>query len=83
MNVVLHISNVGVYLLHQIKKMTTTEIKKSLLQGNQFENESANWYSLCRPSENLFWIVISDRNVFCKNIDSAAKRISQLIKRGY
>jgi hypothetical protein len=63
--------------------MTTQEIKSALLEGQNFGNESANWYSLCKPSENLFWIVIGERNLFCKNIDSAAKRISQLIKRGY
>ena len=63
--------------------MTSKQIKKSLLEGQNFQNEAANWYSLCRPAENLFWIVIGEKNIFCKNIDSAAKKISQLIKRGY
>jgi len=63
--------------------MKSQEIKTALLEGHNFENESANWYSLCKPSQNIYWIVIQDRNLFCKNIDSAAKRISQLIKRGY
>jgi hypothetical protein len=63
--------------------MTTKEIKTALLEGKNFGNELANWYSVCKPSENLFWIVIAERNLFCKNIESAAKRISQLIKRGY
>jgi hypothetical protein len=63
--------------------MTTKEIKSALLEGQNFGNESANWYSVCRPSENLFLIVIAERNLFCKNIESAAKRISQLIKRGF
>jgi hypothetical protein len=63
--------------------MTTQEIKLALTQGQNFQNEAANWYSVCKPSENLYWIVIAERNVFCKNIDSAAKRISQLINRGY
>lgn len=62
--------------------MTTQEIKSALLEGQNFGNEAANWYSVCKPSENLFWIVIRERNLFCKNIDSAAKRISQLIKKG-
>lgn len=63
--------------------MKTKEIKSALLEGKNFGNETANWYSVCRPCENLFWIVIGERNLFCKNIESAAKRISQLIKRGY
>ena len=65
------------------KTMTTKEIKSALLKGENFSNESADWYSYCKPSVNLFWIVIGERDLFCKNIDSAAKRISQLIKRGY
>ena len=63
--------------------MKTQEIKQALLEGHNFEVEAANWYSLCKPSQNIYWIVIGERNLFCKNIDSAAKRISQLIKRGY
>ena len=63
--------------------MTTQEIKLALLEGKNFGNEAANWYSVCKPSENLFWIVIGEKNLFCKNIDSAAKRIAQLIKRGF
>lgn len=63
--------------------MTTKEIKLALLEGKNFGNERADWYSVCKPSENLFWIVICERNLFCKNIESASKRISQLIKRGY
>ena len=62
--------------------MTTIEIKSALLKGQNFGNEAANWFSLCKPSENRFWIVIGERNLFCKNIDSAAKRICQLIKTG-
>ena len=63
--------------------MTIQEIKSALLEGRNFGNEAANWYSLCKPSENLFLIIIRERNLFCKNIDSAAKRILQLINRGY
>ena len=63
--------------------MTTKEIKSALLKGQNFGNEAANWYSLCKPSENIFYIVIGERNLFCKNVDSAAKRILQLINRGY
>jgi hypothetical protein len=63
--------------------MTTQEIKSALLEGRNFGNEAANWYSVCRPFENLFLIVIGERNLFCKDINSAARRISQLIRRGY
>lgn len=63
--------------------MTAKEIKLALLEGKNFGNEAANWYSLCKASENLFLIVIGERNLFCKNINSAAKKISQLMKRGY
>ena len=63
--------------------MTSSEIKSALLKGQNFGNEVANWYSVCKPSENIFWIVIGERNLFCKNIDSAAKRIAQLLNRGY
>jgi hypothetical protein len=63
--------------------MTTQEIKEALLDDKQFGNESANWFTLCKASQNLYLIVIKERNLFCKSIDSAAKRISQLIKKGY
>jgi hypothetical protein len=62
--------------------MTNKEIKKSLLEGQNFGNEAAGWYSICRPSESLYMIVIGERNLFCKNIDSASKRISKLINTG-
>ena len=63
--------------------MKAQEIKTALLRGENFGNESSGWQSFCKPSENLYWIVINERNLFCKNIESASKRISQLIKRGY
>jgi hypothetical protein len=63
--------------------MTTQEIKSALLEGQNFGNEAANWYSVCKPSKNLYWIVIGEKNLFCKNIDSAAKRILQLINKGF
>jgi hypothetical protein len=63
--------------------MTASEIKTALLNGQNFGNEAANWFSQCKPSHNLFLIVIGDKNVFCKNVDSAAKRIVKLINTGY
>ena len=62
--------------------MTTQQIKSALLEGKNFGNELANWYSYCKPSENRYWITIGDKNLFCKNIDSAAKRIKKLINTG-
>jgi len=44
--------------------MTSKEIKSALLKGQNFGNEAANWYSVCRPSESLFLIVIGERNLF-------------------
>jgi hypothetical protein len=63
--------------------MTTKEVKQALLNGQQFGNEAANWYTVVSITKNMFWIVIGERNLFCKNIDSAAKKIAQLINRGY
>ena len=63
--------------------MTTQEIKLALLKNQNFANELANWFTLCKPSENRFIIVINERYLFCKNIDSAAKRIFKLINKGY
>ena len=79
----------GIYLFPYLrfikneKHMKSQEIKLQLLNGQNFSNESANWFSLCKPSQNIFLIVINDKNIFFKNIDSAAKRIAQLLNRGY
>ena len=63
--------------------MKTQEIKEALLRGENFGNEIANWFSICKPSESRFIISINDRLVFCKSIDGASKRIAQLMNRGY
>jgi hypothetical protein len=63
--------------------MTTQEIILALNEGQNFQNDSANWYSLCKPSQNRFILVINESNFFYKNIQSVSKRISKLIKRGY
>jgi len=62
--------------------MKTQEIKQALLNGQQFTNEVSNWYSVCNPSKNLFWIVLGDKNLFYNNIDSLSRKISQLLKKG-
>lgn len=63
--------------------MKTKEIINQLIAGNNFQNDSANWVSFCKPSENRFWIIVNDKNEFFSNINQAAKRIKQLINRGY
>ena len=65
--------------------MTTQEIKAELLKGRevQFGNESADWYTVNRPEENTRIIFFGTEIKFYKSIDSYAKRISQLVKRGY
>jgi hypothetical protein len=62
--------------------MTTIEIKILLLSGKNFSNENANWFTNCKPSEKIYLITIGERNLFCKNLDSAAKRIKKLINTG-
>lgn len=60
-----------------------TEIKEALIKGQQFSNETANWYTLINPSKNIFCICFNYENyVYYKNIDSVSKRIVQLINRG-
>jgi hypothetical protein len=63
--------------------MTTIQIKSAILEGKNLGNEVAEWYTLCKPSDNRYMISIKGRILLYKNINSAAKRISQLIKRGY
>ena len=72
-----------IFVLTKQKGMTSKDIKAALLNGQNFGNESAGWYTLCKPSEGRFIIVIADKYVFCKSIGSAARRIFQLINRGY
>lgn len=62
--------------------MKVEEIKEQLLQGEQFENPAADWFTICKPSGNLFWIVIRGKDYFYKNIDSAARRIFKLMNTG-
>ena len=58
-------------------------IREELIKGENFENESADWYTLNNPKNNVRMIVIRGENKFYKNIDSYAKRVVQLLKRGY
>ncbi len=61
----------------------TKPIVDHLINGGQYENEAANWYTLSKPSDNRRIIVINDEFKFYKNIESYAKRILTLMKRGY
>ena len=58
-------------------------IREELIKGENFENDSADWYTLNNPKNNVRMIVIRGENKFYKNIDSYAKRVVQLLKRGY
>jgi hypothetical protein len=62
--------------------MQISEIKKELMSGQQFGNESANWYTLSKPSESRHIIVLNGDYKFYKSLDSFARRISSLIKTG-
>lgn len=64
--------------------MKAREIKAALLKGRQFGNDAANWYTLINPSKDIFCICFKcEEYRFYKSIDSAAKRIAQLINRGH
>jgi len=63
--------------------MNTQEIKEMILNGQQFSNEQADWYTLSSPENDRRIIVIGGEYRFYKTLNSYAKRISQLIKRGY
>ena len=59
------------------------DIKDDILKGQQFGNEAANWFTLFRVKDRMFVIDIREKMYWYKNVDSAAKRVAQLIKRGY
>lgn len=59
------------------------EIKTALENGEQFENLESNWYTLNNPNQNRRVIVINDEFVSYKSIESYAKRVKQLINKGF
>lgn len=63
--------------------MNTQEIKEMLLDGYQFSNEIADWYTLSKPEEDRRIIVIGGEYRFYKTLNSYARRIFQLTNRGY
>lgn len=66
-----------------IRNQFIQDIKERILNGEQFGNESANWFTLFRVKDRMFVIDINEKMYWYKNIDSAAKRVAQLINRGY
>ena len=58
------------------------EIKEALENGEDFNNENANWSTQnCGKGAYLIWI--GDDVIGYKNISSYAKRVKQLLNRGY
>ena len=63
--------------------MKTKQIIIDLQKGLQFENESADWFTLSNPKLEQRIISIRGEMFFYKTIESYSKRILQLIKRGF
>lgn len=63
--------------------MTTKDIKTAILNGQQFSNEVANWFTVFKPSINVYSICINEQYYSYKNIDSAARRVNKLINYGH
>lgn len=63
--------------------MQTKQIIIDLQKGNQFSNERADWSTLSNPRLEQRIIVIDGEMFWYKTIESYAKRILQLTKRGF
>ena len=63
--------------------MKTSDITNELKSGTQFGNEAANWYTINRPQENFFMLVLNDKNYFFHSITKYAKRVARLMKTGH
>lgn len=66
-----------------VKNELIQSLKQQIADGGQWGNEVADWFTLFRHKDRMYLIEIRGKNYFYKNIDSAAKRLAQLIKRGY
>jgi hypothetical protein len=62
------------------QEILNTRNKKGIIA---LENESANWYAISRNDTHMITFYNTDENKFYKNEISFAKRVCQLIKRGY
>lgn len=58
-------------------------LKEEILNGRNWENYYYDWYTLFKPSENRYIIVKNDKYYFYKNANTAAKRLGQLLNRGF
>ena len=69
--------------------MTTKEILNTRNEKGNEEgiisvcNEAANWYAISRGGVHMITFYNTDENKFYKNENSFAKRVSQLLRRGY
>ena len=66
-----------------IRNANIQSLKDEIANGGQWSNESADWFTLFRHRDAKYIIVIRGKYHFYKNIDGAAKRLSQLLNRGY
>tara|TARA_A100001201_G_scaffold85614_1_gene75614 strand:- start:1728 stop:1925 length:198 start_codon:yes stop_codon:yes gene_type:complete len=65
--------------------MTTQEILNTRNEKGiiSLENEAAGWYAISRDNTHSITFYNTDEYKFYKNEVSFAKRVSQLLKRGY
>jgi hypothetical protein len=63
--------------------MTLQDVKVELQNGQNFENERADWLTLNKPSANRRLLCIRGDIKEYKTINSYAKRVYQLINKGY
>ena len=61
------------------------DIKADLIKGENFENDAADWFTINRHKKTGGELIICFRGDvrWYKNIRSYARRVAQLIKRGY
>ncbi len=65
--------------------MNTKEILNSRNEKGiiAFSNDAANWAAISRGGTHMITFYNTDENRFYKNEESFAKRVSQLIRKGY
>jgi hypothetical protein len=50
---------------------------------SSYSNDVANWYAIAKNGTFMITFYDTDENKFYKNVESWAKRVSQLMKKGY
>lgn len=65
--------------------MNTKEILNSRNEKGiiSLGNDAANWYAISRDGCHMITFYNTDENRYYKNEESFAKRVSQLLRRGY